>query len=156
VFFENSFDVGVLSDNDGVLSVTSGVQSSEGLQCLVVTAFHHEPSRRFGQQESEEDEGNGRKSLETERETPLEASSHSSLLTGVTDPSGNKGSDTKEELESSGKTTTVGRVSDLRLVKWGQDTLASVGSALGLTICPIPKPAKNRPAIIISLFMVAV
>ena len=90
-----------------------------------MTTLHHEPSGRLGQQEGEEDEGDSREGLETEGKTPLERSTHSSLLATVTDPCGDKRSDTKEKLECSGQSASIGRVGDLRLIERSQDTLES-------------------------------
>jgi hypothetical protein len=83
-----------------------------------VSSFHGEPSGRLGQEESEKDKRDCRKSLEAKGKTPLESRSHSALLTTITDPSGNEGTDTEEELERSCESTTVGWMSDFRLVEW--------------------------------------
>jgi hypothetical protein len=128
-----SRNVSVFADDDWIVDVASGMEAGQGLQSFVMSSFHGEPSGRLGEEESEKYKRDGGKSLEAEGETPLETCSHCALLAAITNPGGNEGTDTEEELECSGESTTVGWMSDFRLVERSQDSLKSVRLVSGIT-----------------------
>jgi hypothetical protein len=111
----------------------------------------------------------------THRNPPFDLSAGSSFGTAVTDPSSDEGSNTNEQLEGSGESSTIGRMgcgselfqqagrrhTDFRLVHWTISIVNSDGYQESLRGAstprkPIPIPAKNRPASIVPRFWHAV
>lgn len=117
---ELSLDLSKLGSDKNVRGVTTCVKTSQGAEGVLFAALAHEPSRGFGEEHDEESEGDGRRDLETKRESPFKDSSLMVKVAAVNDKTGDQSTDTEEELLESRESASNGRVGDLGLVERSQ------------------------------------
>ena len=82
----------------GIIFIPVGVQSGERFESLFWMSMIDEPTWRFGKEENETGENDGREHLESQGQAPLCRVAFDAYVCSVTDPSGDESTNSQHEL----------------------------------------------------------
>ncbi len=97
------------------------MEAGKRAESLLLASLAHEPTRRLGEEHDEEGERNSGSDLKTKGESPLEDGAGLVKTAAVDNETGDKSTNTEEELLESSEPSSDGRVGNLGLVERGKE-----------------------------------